>query len=157
MRFLILCLLLSSTAFAQDKRIFVSPITTHFTAQSCISTVPAASRTAVLEVGNLGPAGQALSRAVVSVQFTYNASSTVTMQCTSSNDGGTTDYILQDCVTSSGTSTCSDLTWSKGSLAADKKWPWRIDTAGFVRLECTFLCSGAGTDALTVKSYQTTK
>ena len=150
-----LCLLLSSAAYAQDKKLTVTPKRDHFTAQSCISTVAAASRTAIIDLGFVGPNGQAMSRTVVEVELTWNAAATVTMTCTESSDGGTTDFTIQDCTTGAGTCTSNDASWSK-AVTASKNWPWRIRSAGFLRLECVFLCSGAGTDTLTVKSYQTT-
>ena len=157
-RSLILALcLLSSSAYADGQKLFVTATRDHFTNQSCISTVAAASRTATIDLGYLGPNGQALPLAVVEAQLTYNASATVTMTCTASDDGGTTDYKLQECPVTAGVATCVDQSWSKASGAASANWPMRIDTTGFIRLECVFLCSGAGTDTLTVKSYQTTK
>jgi hypothetical protein len=142
-------------AFAQDKKIFVTPTTTHFTAQSCIDA--GTNRTATIEVGNVGPSGSALTLAVIEAQLTYNASATVTMTCTASDNGGTTAYKIQECPVSSGVATCVDQSWSRASGGASGNWVNRIDTTGFVRISCVFLCSGAGTDTLTVKSYQTTK
>lgn len=156
-RFFVLAVVLAlpSAALAQDKAVRVTPLKTHMTAQSCISTVAAADRTATIDVGRLGPNGEALSLAVVGIDLTWNAAATVTLTCTSSDDGGTTDYSIQDCTMGSGTCTSADLSWSK-TVTASKKWQWRIDTLGFVRLECVVLCSGAGTDTVTIKSYQTT-
>ena len=70
--------LISSTALAQGQMISVTPSTTHFTAQSCISTVSAASRTATINVGKVGPDGKAMTLVVVEADLTYNASATVT-------------------------------------------------------------------------------
>jgi hypothetical protein len=150
-----LTFLVLSLTLAQGQ-IEVTPVTTHMTSQACISTVAAASRTAVINVGKVGPSGKAMALTVVEADLTWNASATVTMTCTASDDNGTTDYVLQECPVVAGVATCVDLSWSK-AVSASKKWPMRVDSTGFVRLECVFLCEGAGTDAITIKSYSTTK
>lgn len=150
--FAFILFLFPTLAFA-DSKIEITPLTTNLSAVSCISTVAAATRTATIDVGKIGPSGKALPMVVVGIEHVYNASATVTMTCTASNDDGTTDYKIQDCTMASGTCTSNDLSWSKASGAASSNWMWRIDSTGFVRLECTLLCSGAGTDTVTVKTY----
>lgn len=50
----VLCLI-ASPAAAQIQKIQVTAPQTHFTTQSCISTVAAALRTATIDVGYYGP------------------------------------------------------------------------------------------------------
>lgn len=152
----VLCLI-ASPAAAQIQKIQVTAPQTHFTTQSCISTVAAALRTATIDVGYYGPNGQALALAVIGVEHVYNASATVTMTCTASHDGGTTAYKIEECPVVAGVATCVDFSHSRASGAASANWYNRVDTTGFLRLSCVFLCSGAGSDTITVKSYQTTK
>ena len=150
-----LCLL-SSSAYAQGQKLAVTPLQTHMTAQSCISTVAAASRTATIDVGAIGPNGTALPLAVIGVELTQNAAATVTMTCTHSPDSGTTAYKIQECPVVAGVATCVNMSHSK-AVSASVNWVNRVDTTGFLRLSCVFLCDGAGADTITVKSYQTTK
>jgi hypothetical protein len=152
---LALCLL-SSSAYAQSQKLQVTPLKTHITAQSCISTVDAASRTATIDVGAIGPTGTAMPLAVIGVELTWGAATAVTMTCTHSPDSGTTAYKIQECPVAAGVATCVNASHSK-AVSASVNWANRVDTTGFLRLSCVFLCDGVGADTITVKSYQTTK
>jgi hypothetical protein len=78
----------------------------------------------------------------------------ITVACTASHDGGTTDYTMQATNSSAGVSTYSN--WSgvhtMPSYPTAKCWPIRLDTAGFPEIECTFTpnTAGAAVDLLTV-------
>ena len=149
-----LCVLSPSLSFAQNQRISVTPIQTYLNAVACSAS--AGSRTATVEVGHIGPNGQAYQLLVFNLFLDYTAATAVTMSCTASPDNGTNKYTIQDCTMASGACTSNDASWSKAISAADKKWPWRVDTTGFLRLDCVFAC-GAGADTLTVTGYETTK
>lgn len=71
-----------------------------------------------------------------------NGVSAITMSCTGSPDGGTTDYTLQSCATASGVCTSSDASWVKNPGANTTRWPWRVDIEGFPEIECTFTDTG---------------
>lgn len=81
----------------------------------------------------------------------HSAVTAVTLTCNTSEDGGTTEEVLQDCSVASGTCTSSDATWSK-AVTGVKVWRWRVGIKNGKRAECTVaFTSGDATDRLTVK------
>lgn len=81
----------------------------------------------------------------------HSAATAVTLSCTTSEDGGTTDDILQDCSLASGVCTSSDASWSK-AVSATKVWRWRVGIKNGKQAECQVaLTAGDGTDRITVK------
>lgn len=84
----------------------------------------------------------------------------LTMTCSASIDGNTTDYALQDCVLASGAGTCYNLTWAHNPAAttSPKKWVWRVDIEGLEDVECVFTdTGGAAADLLDVSLSFATK
>jgi hypothetical protein len=81
----------------------------------------------------------------------HSAATAVTMTCTTSEDGGTTKEILQDCTVASGACTSDDASWSK-AVSGTKKWRWRVGIKNGKQAECVVaLTAGDGTDKITVK------
>ncbi len=92
----------------------------------------------------------------------HNTLTKLAMACTATNDGGTTDFELQDCTLAAGDCDSADASWTKGSvlspIAGVKKWPWRVDITGFEEVTCTFTpTTGSATDYLTVEIAMITK
>lgn len=84
-------------------------------------------------------------------KFTYSASSDVGISCTTSENDGTDEDIIQDCTIASGVCTSSDASWLK-AVSASKKWRWRIGIKNGKRATCVVTSTGAGSsDKLTVK------
>ncbi len=81
----------------------------------------------------------------------HSAASAISLSCTTSEDGGTTDDLLQDCAVATGTCTSSDASWSK-SLSGTKVWRWRVGIKNGKQADCVVtITDGDGTDRLTVK------
>lgn len=92
-----------------------------------------------------------LATAWVCVADANNSVTALTMTCTSSPDGGTTDHTLQSCTTAAGVCTSSNASWTKdpSAITSPKCWPWRVDIEGMANLECSFANTG-GTAADTI-------
>lgn len=112
----------------------------------------AASRTLTLSTaaGSLPVRGYGVL--VLSVKRTRNAGSDLTMTCTQSPDGGTTDFPLAECESAAASGVCTyyQQTWKDaGSVSAN--WTWRVDILGYSEVECVFASTSAnGSDLLTV-------
>lgn len=157
MRYLIaaLALLISIPLAAQEKPISVTPITTHLDGVAC--NAAAGARTFDTDIGKLGPNGQSMPLVVFEVYFTHNAATAIGLACSVSSDNGATWLVPQDAVSSAGVSTLSDASWSK-AVAANKNFPMRWDSTGFLKARCVWSCTGGGaTDTVILKSYKTTK
>lgn len=91
------------------------------------------------------------------VAFTYAAATNVRLTCTVSNDGNTTDFIPQTCVTAAGVCTLNDGgIFDKAISAADKKYAFRMDILGYRDLECVYsTTSGGASDLITVEGALT--
>ena len=92
------------------------------------------------------------TRLGVTLEYTYNAATDVSMYVEYSIDGGSTWFRGQDISVSSGTGTSSDASWVK-SVSADDDWIWtlNLDAAGHARL--VFDATGAtASDLLTCKA-----
>jgi hypothetical protein len=80
----------------------------------------------------------------VTVVDAANNVSAITMACTGSRDGGTTDYGFEDCSVSSGVCTSSAASWVRNPGTGTTLWIWRIDSTGVPEVECTFTDTGGG-------------
>ena len=91
--------------------------------------------------------------AVMYLDLTRSTATAVTMACTSSDDGGTTNFALQECAVSAGVCTSTDKSWSN-AVSANEQWVWRVDVAGLKQLDCNIdgTAAGAG-DLITVTGY----
>ena len=87
------------------------------------------------------------------LEFT-DANSSVTRfdgNCTTSLNGNTTDFEIQDCAVAAGVCTSSDTEWQKATPGT-ANWVWRVDVSGYQDVECTFdvgAGAGAAADLLT--------
>jgi hypothetical protein len=97
----------------------------------------------------------------VSIVDASNSVTAINMICTSSPNGGVTDYTLQDCASVvDGVCTSANASWTKNpaAITSPKRWPWRIDIEGLPELECTFTDTGGdGSDTISVDLTFATK
>jgi hypothetical protein len=108
--------------------------------------------------------GAGLLTLYISVTDANDSVTALGMTCTSSPDGGTTDYTIQDCTVASGACTSSNASWTKdpSGISSPKLWPWRVDIEGLIgdgsNIECTFTnTGGVAADKLTVIGYASVK
>ena len=82
----------------------------------------------------------------------------VVMNCTATNDAGTTDFEIQDCTLILGDCRSEDATWTKGdptAISGVKRWPWRIDIMGYEQVDCTLTFTGGSAgDFITLEGTQ---
>jgi hypothetical protein len=82
--------------------------------------------------------------AVLVLDFDHSVNTTstdITMTVTESPDGAN-DYELQSVLVSSGVGSSNDASWSK-TVAAAKKFVWRVNVLGFKTVTCTIASTGA--------------
>ena len=80
---------------------------------------------------------------------TRNAGTDMTMTCTHTNDGGTTNPKVQVCSWSGGTCTHADVTW-KTSTSTTETLAWQVDILGWISTTCT-LASTSSNSSDTIK------
>lgn len=101
-----------------------------------------------------------LMTAYICVTDADDSVTALNMSCTTSHDGGSTDYTLQDCAVSSGACTSSDASWTKNpsAITSPKCWPWRVDIESLPHIECTITDTGGdASDTLNVVATFATK
>lgn len=121
------------------------------TANPLINTTLAATRSfSLTQLTNSGTYG--LLVLYVSVTDANNSVTALGMSCTSSLDGNTTDYTLQDITIAAGVGTSVDASWTKdpSAITSPKRWVWRVDIEGLEDVECTITNTG-GTAADTLR------
>lgn len=112
----------------------------------------AGSRTLTLSTAAGSLPARGFGVLVLSVKRTRVAGTDLTMTCTQSPDGGTTDYGLAECESAAASGVCTfyQQTW-KDPGSASVNWTWRVDILGYSELECVFASASAGAnDKLTV-------
>jgi hypothetical protein len=72
-----------------------------------------------------------------------DATTDVTLNCTGSVDGGTTDVTIDTCSTSSGVCTSYASSFLKDNVSSGA-WGWRFDITGYRHVECTFAVANSG-------------
>lgn len=100
------------------------------------------------------------ARTVFYVSFTHANSGTLTLTCTASPDGNTTDHTLTVCNTSAGTCTLVDAgIWVSPSLTGDKDYVIDAGVLGYRDVECVLVHGGsvAAADVVTLKRDTTSK
>jgi hypothetical protein len=97
----------------------------------------------------------------VTITDASNSVTAIHASCTSSRDGGTTDFAIQDCATlTDGVCTSVGTSWVKdpSGITSPKRWVWRGDIEGLPELECTFTDTGGdGSDFIKVELDFATK
>ena len=104
-------------------------------------TLDAASHVATVSSADGGSLGYAVLSLYVKLTDANSSVTNISMSCTGSHDGGTTDYTLQSCAVAAGTCTSTNAAWSK-TLTAQGNWIWRVDILGYQEVECTFTDTG---------------
>lgn len=143
-RLLAICLFVFCIPLSANAKVQRHPLGTLATA-----TLDASSTTVTIGTADLSGFG------ILTLYFklTWNAASAISMTCTASPDGGTTDYKLQTCDIASGACTSYNSSWSK-SVSASTNWAWRIDTLGFPEIECVITDTGGGaSDTLVIAGF----
>lgn len=155
-------LLVSATAHAAvaEKHLIQPPFDTGKVLLNNIALNGAAGvRTLTLSSAAGSLPAHGFAKLVLSVKRTRVAGTDLTMTCTQSPDGGTTDYALEECESAAASGTCEfyTQTWSD-SAAASKNHTWSVDILGYTELECIFASTSAGaTDKLTVTGQVVTQ
>ena len=119
----------------------------------------AGDRTLTLSTNAGSLPAQGYAELVLSVKRTRAAGTDLTMTCTQSPDGGTTDFQLAECesAASSGVCTYYQQTW-KDAGAVSANWTWTVRILGYSEVECIFASTSAGgSDFLTVTGFVVTQ
>ena len=156
-KILLALLLISQPAYAWEEMTNYSVSAVLLNGVACNAS--AAARTITLNHGTVASEtnrGFGWGLASLYVKFVRSAATNVTMVCTESPDGGTTDYTPQATETINGVHTSINSSWLK-TTSVSANWPWRVDLHGSVETECVFSCaSGGGSDTLTVTVFYST-
>jgi hypothetical protein len=86
------------------------------------------------------------------------ACSLVTMNCTGSKNGNSTDYQLEDLTVATGVATSVAASWTRNPGTGTTRWLWRVDIEGIPDVECTFTDTGGdASDSIAVDVSFATK
>ena len=135
---LIACIVMPSLASAQRRYSSYGRVVN-------AATLDASSSTFAVNLNNADTAGVwDLMDVWINVSTDADNSVTaITLACTASRDGGTTDFAMQWCSTAAGVCTSSSTSFVKNpSAMSTKAWVWRLPVAAYPEIECTITDTG---------------
>ena len=125
------------------------------TNQIASTSTLASARSFSVSMSDIGEGAYGLASIFVQITDANNSETGVSMACTGSEDGNTTDFRIPVCVWDAANTRynceAGPLFWNPSDETTPKKQVFRLDIEGLVSFECTFsFTGGAAADTISV-------